>query len=68
MSFTFALFIFVYCVPLTILVTANGITFLGLKRMREKIEMGIQTALSRKRIEMERRIMKSECRSLSIEW
>ncbi|CAF1239985.1 unnamed protein product [Rotaria sp. Silwood1] len=32
---------------------------IGLKRMHEKIERGIQAALSVKRIEMERRIVKS---------
>jgi hypothetical protein len=45
---------------LVILITANTITLLGLKRMREKIEHGIQTVLSQKRIEMEQRILKSK--------
>jgi hypothetical protein len=45
---------------LVILITANTITLLGLKRMHEKIEHGIQTVLSQKRIEMEQRILKSK--------
>jgi hypothetical protein len=49
----------VYFIPLVILITANTTTLIGLKRMREKIENGIQTALNKKRIEMERRIVKS---------
>ena len=58
-SFTFFLFFVVYCIPLIILVTANTITLRGLKQMRDKIENGIQTVMSRKRIESERRIVKS---------
>ncbi|CAF2701419.1 unnamed protein product [Rotaria sp. Silwood2] len=58
-AFLFFLFIVVYCVPLIILIIVNTITMLGLKRMREKIENGIQTVFNRKRIEMERRILKS---------
>lgn len=54
------LFVFIYCIPLVILVTTNTITLVGLKRMHDKIELGIQTALSRKRVEMERRIVKSK--------
>ncbi len=48
----------VYLIPLVILITANTTTLIGLKRMREKIESGIQTALNKKRIEMERRIVR----------
>ncbi|CAF3801856.1 unnamed protein product [Rotaria sp. Silwood1] len=58
-AFLFFLFFVVYCIPLIILITVNTITMLGLKRMREKIEHGIQTVFNRKRIEMERRILKS---------
>ncbi|CAF1105940.1 unnamed protein product [Rotaria sordida] len=58
-SFLFFLFIVVYCIPLIILIIANTITMFGLKRMRKKIENGIQTVFNRKRIEMERRILKS---------
>ncbi len=43
-----------------ILIVSNTITLIGLKRMREKIEHGIHTVLNRKRIEMERRIVKSK--------
>ena len=32
----------------------------GLKQMHDKIESGIQTTLSRKRVDMERRIAKSK--------
>ena len=60
MAFLFFLFIVVYCIPLIILITANTVTLQGLKRMREKIESGIQTALNRKRVEMERRIVRSK--------
>ncbi len=60
MSFTFFLFIFVYFIPLFILITSNTITLIGLKRMREKIKHGIHTVLNRRRIEMERRIVKSK--------
>ncbi len=56
----FFLFIFACCIPLAILITANTITLLALKRMHEKIENGIHTVLNRKRIEMERRILKSK--------
>lgn len=59
-AFLFFLFIVVYCIPLIILVTTNTITLQGLKRMREKVESGIQTALNRKRIEMERRVVRSK--------
>ena len=50
----------VYLIPLSILFIANTITLIGLKRMREKIKIGVQTVLSRKRIEMEQRILKSK--------
>ncbi|UJR26902.1 hypothetical protein I4U23_008212 [Adineta vaga] len=58
-SFTYFLFIFVYAIPLIILFVSNSITFFGLKSMRNKIEHGINILLSRKRLEMERRIVKS---------
>ncbi|UJR22044.1 hypothetical protein I4U23_025112 [Adineta vaga] len=58
-SYLFFLFIVVYCIPLIILIVTNTITLQGLKRMHEKIENGIQTVLNRKRIEMERRIVRS---------
>ncbi|CAF3446262.1 unnamed protein product [Rotaria socialis] len=48
-----------YFIPLVIIITANSITLMGLKSMRNKIERGIQTIFNRKRIEMERRIIKS---------
>jgi hypothetical protein len=59
-SFTFFLFVVVYCIPLVILAGANTVTLRGLKQMREKIENGIQTTMNRKRLEMERRIVKSK--------
>ncbi|CAF3333282.1 unnamed protein product [Rotaria sp. Silwood2] len=52
------LFIVVYCIPLLILITANTMTWLGLKRMNVRITNGFQTAFTRKRVEMERRILK----------
>ncbi|CAF1664281.1 unnamed protein product, partial [Rotaria sordida] len=58
-AFLFFLFIVVYCIPLIILIIFNTITMLGLKRMREKIENGIQTIFNRKRIEMEGRVLKN---------
>ena len=61
MSYTYSLFAFVYCLPLAILSITNGITLMGIRRMREKIELGIHTPLTRKRVEMERRIVRSEC-------
>lgn len=54
------LFVFVYCVPLIILSSTNAMTLIGLKRMHEKVQNGIQTGLSARRIEMERRIVKSK--------
>ena len=59
-SFLLFLFFVVYLIPLIILFTANTITLMGLKRMREKIKSGIQTVLNRKRVEMEQRILKSK--------
>ncbi|CAF1493293.1 unnamed protein product [Adineta ricciae] len=38
---------------------ANTMAMIGLRRMREKLERGIQQNFSRKRIEMERRLIKS---------
>ena len=64
-SFTFFLFVFVYCIPLIVLFIANTLTMRGLKQMHDKIESGIQTTLSRKRVEMERRIARSK-RSSSV--
>ncbi|CAF0859776.1 unnamed protein product [Adineta ricciae] len=58
-SFTYFLFIFVYAIPLIILFVSNSITLIGLKTMRDKIEQGVSTILSRKRIQMERRIAKN---------
>ncbi|CAF1406425.1 unnamed protein product [Rotaria sordida] len=58
-SFNFFLFIFVYCIPLIILVVTNSIIYFGLKRMKYKIIQGNKTELSQKRIEMEGRILKS---------
>ena len=59
-SFTLFLFVVVYCIPLIILVSSNTITLKALKQMHEKIDNGVQTVMSRKRIEMERRIVKSK--------
>ncbi|CAF0904783.1 unnamed protein product [Rotaria sp. Silwood1] len=58
-SFTFFLFLFVYFIPLVILVATNTVTLIGFKQMREKIKRGIHTVFTRKRIEMEQRIVKS---------
>ncbi|CAF1481739.1 unnamed protein product [Adineta ricciae] len=58
-SFTIVIFIFIYCVPLLILIGTNTMAMIGLRRMREKLERGIQQNFSRKRIEMERRLIKS---------
>ncbi|CAF2984196.1 unnamed protein product [Rotaria sp. Silwood2] len=52
------LFIVVYCIPLIILITANTITWFELKQMHKKIKNGFQTVFSRRRIEMEQRILK----------
>lgn len=60
LSFTVVIFVFVYCVPLVILVVTNSITLHGLQRMHEKIERGLRAGFNRRRIEMERRILKSE--------
>jgi hypothetical protein len=49
-----------YIFPLIILIVSNTITMIGLKQMCQKLEHRIQTGLSRKRIEMERRILKSK--------
>ena len=54
------IFVIVYCVPLIILVTTNTTIFIGLKRMREKLAHGAKADLSQKRIDMERRILKSK--------
>ncbi|CAF2399293.1 unnamed protein product [Rotaria sp. Silwood2] len=53
------LFIVVYCIPLIILITANTITWFELKQMHKKIKNGFQTVFSRRRIEMEQRILKN---------
>ncbi|CAF2521671.1 unnamed protein product [Rotaria sp. Silwood2] len=58
-SYNLFIFVVVYCLPLAILVTTNSIIYVGLKRMREKLAHGAKTELSQKRIEMERRILKS---------
>ncbi len=54
------LFIFIYLIPLIILLTTNTIIFIGLKRMKSKIAHGVKTDLSQRKIEMERRILKSK--------
>jgi hypothetical protein len=54
------LFIFIYLIPLIILLTTNTIIFIGLKRMKNKTAHGIKADLSQKKIEMERRILKSK--------
>ena len=54
------LFICVYLIPLIILLTTNTIIYLGLQRMKEKITHGAKADFSQKRIEMERRILKSK--------
>ncbi|CAF1132630.1 unnamed protein product [Adineta steineri] len=59
LSFTIVIFIFIYCIPLIILIVTNTITMIGLKRMRENIERGLQLNFSQRRIEMERRILRS---------
>ncbi len=43
-----------------ILIVSNTITLIGLKQMHRKIQHGVHTTLNRKRIEMERRIVKSK--------
>ncbi|CAF4379401.1 unnamed protein product, partial [Rotaria socialis] len=58
-SFSIAIFVFVYCLPLVILLTANSIIYLEFKRMRDKIAHGAKAELSQKRIDMERRLLKS---------
>ncbi|CAF1252698.1 unnamed protein product [Rotaria sp. Silwood1] len=58
-SYNLFIFVVVYCLPLAILVTSNTIIFIGLRRMREKLAHGAKAELSQKRIEMERRILKS---------
>jgi len=59
-SFNLFIFVVVYCVPLIILTITNTIIYIGLKRMGEKIARGVKTELSKKRIEMERRVLKSK--------
>ncbi len=63
-SFNLFLFIFVYFIPLIILLTTNTIIYCGLRRMKQKISKGIKTDLSQRRIEMERRILKSNFNNL----
>ncbi|CAF1101150.1 unnamed protein product [Rotaria sordida] len=58
-AYNLFIFVVVYCLPLTILVITNTIIYIGLRRMREKIAHGAKAELSQKRIEMERRILKS---------
>lgn len=58
-SFHIFLFVFVYFIPLIILLTTNTFIYIGLKRMRNKLAHGTKTDLSQKKIEMERRILKS---------
>ncbi|CAF1103626.1 unnamed protein product [Rotaria sp. Silwood1] len=52
------LFIVVYCIPLIILITTNTMTWFGLQQMHRKTINGFQTIFPRRRIEMERRILK----------
>ncbi|CAF4087606.1 unnamed protein product [Rotaria sp. Silwood2] len=58
-SFTFFLFFIVYFIPLVILIATNTVTLIGFKQMREKMKRGMHTIFTRKRIEMEQRIVKS---------
>jgi hypothetical protein len=58
--YNIVLFIFVYLIPLLILLITNTIIYIGLKRMKNKIVHGVKTDLSQKKIEMERRILKSK--------
>lgn len=60
MSYNFFLFICVYLLPLLILTISNTIIYVGLKRMKNRIKQGNKTDLSQKKIEMERRILKSK--------
>lgn len=60
-SYNMFIFIIVYVIPLVILVGANSTIYVGLKRMQDKVAHGMKTELSNKRIEMERRILKSKC-------
>lgn len=58
-SFNLFIFVVVYCIPLIVLVGSNTTIYVGLKSMQKKVEHGMKTELSNKRIEMERRILKS---------
>lgn len=58
-SFNLFIFVVVYCIPLVILVGSNTTIYVGLKSMQNKVAHGMKTELSNKRIEMERRILKS---------
>lgn len=55
-SFNIFLFVFVYTIPLIILLITNTIIYIGLKRMKDKVN---QKEQSQKKIQMERRILKS---------
>jgi hypothetical protein len=46
--------------------TTNTIIYLGLKRMKNKITNGAKADLSQRKIEMERRILKSKTLSLNL--
>ncbi|CAF1109325.1 unnamed protein product [Adineta ricciae] len=58
-SFNIFIFVVVYCVPLIILLITNSIIYRGIKGMRKKVAQGVKTELSQKRIEMERRVLKT---------
>ena len=60
------LFFCVYLIPLIILITTNTIIYVGLQRMKSKISHGAKADFSQKRIEMERRILKSRNISFSL--
>ena len=58
--FNMVIFIFLYLIPLTILIITNTIIYLGLKHMKAKITNEKKAELSQRKIEMERRILKSK--------
>ena len=66
MLYNLVIFIFIYLIPLIILITTNTIIYLGLKRMKNKITNGAKADLSQRKIEMERRILKSKTLSLNL--
>lgn len=54
------IFFCVYLIPLIILIATNTTIYVGLQRMKNKITHGAKADFSQKRIEMERRILKSK--------